>query len=110
VGDGRAGGATDLSDLYLDIINRGRHLKHYSVISIMPRCVFALSQNALALLGSVIAFIIYRSRHIAAVIASYSYCSEFIDQRYRFYVIVYLLLSSPIRLNKELKGDEKKLF
>jgi hypothetical protein len=41
-----------------------------SVISITLRYVFALSHDALTLLRSVIASIIYRCEHIGAVIAS----------------------------------------
>jgi hypothetical protein len=81
-----------------------------SVVAISLRYVFALSNNSLTLLGSVIDSIIYRTRHIDAVIASYSYCSKLIDQHYCFYslllsVIMYLLFTSPIPLSKELEGD-----
>jgi hypothetical protein len=65
----------------------GRHLKRYSVISITPPYVFASSQNTLILLGSVIASIIYRSRHIGAVFASITvitYFSKFTDQHHCF--------------------------
>jgi hypothetical protein len=65
--------------------SRGRHLKRYSVIAITLRYVFALSYNVLTLWRNVIAYISYRSEHVGAVIASYSYRSKLIDQRYRFY-------------------------
>jgi hypothetical protein len=91
--------------------HRGRRLKRYSVISIMLRYVAALSHNALTLLRSVIASIIYRFGHFYAIIASYSYCSKLRGQRYCFYslslsVIIYLLFnfSSSLDLkNKILK-------
>jgi hypothetical protein len=51
----------------------------------MLRYVFALSHNALTLLRSVIASIIYRSGHIGAVIAYKSYYSKLIDQHDCFY-------------------------
>ncbi len=62
---------------------------------------------------SVIASDVYRSGHIGAVIASYSYCYNLIDQSYyfyslslfRYYVPAYLLFTSPIPLSKELEGD-----
>jgi hypothetical protein len=71
---------------------RGRHLKHYSVISITLRYVFALLLNALPL-WRVIASIIYRSRHIGAVITSYSYCSKLICRSalMLLFVITFLL-------------------
>jgi hypothetical protein len=47
--------------------------------------IFAFSQNALTLLRSVIAFIIYRFGHIGAVIASYTYFFELIDQLLLFF-------------------------
>jgi hypothetical protein len=93
--------------------SRGRHLKRYSVISITLSYVFASSQNTLTLLGSVIASIIYRSRHIGAVIASYGYCSKLIDQRYCFYSlsffrssVQYMLFTSRIPSSKELERDK----
>jgi hypothetical protein len=57
----------------------GRHLKHYSVIAITLRYVFALSYNALTLWRNVIATISYRPGQIGAVIASYSYRFKHID-------------------------------
>jgi hypothetical protein len=46
--------------------------------------VFALLHNALTLLGSAIASLIYRSGHIGAVIGSHSYFSKLINQRFCF--------------------------
>ncbi len=65
-------------------MSRGRHLKCYSVIAITLRYVFALSYNVLTLWRNLIASISYRSEHIGAVFASYSYRSKLIDQRYCF--------------------------
>jgi hypothetical protein len=66
----------------------------------MQRYVFALSHNAVTLLRSVIAFIIYLSGHICTVIASDSSCAKFADQRYFFYSLSLLRYSffstSPI--------------
>jgi hypothetical protein len=64
---------------------RGWHVKCYNVIAITLCYVFALSYNALTLWRNVIDSISYRSEHIGAVIASYSYRSNLIDKRYRFY-------------------------
>jgi hypothetical protein len=64
----------------------GRHLiKRYSGISITIHYVFVLSHNAVTLIRSVIASIVYFSGHKGAVIASYSYCSKLIENRYYFY-------------------------
>jgi hypothetical protein len=52
----------------------------YSVISITLRYVFALTHKTLTLLKRLIASIIFRSGHIAAIITSYSHCSKLIDQ------------------------------
>jgi hypothetical protein len=73
----------------------------------MLRYVFALWHNALTLLRSVIASIIYRSGHIDALIASYGYCSELIGQRYCLFVLAFILLciSSPLPMSKELNED-----
>ncbi len=46
--------------------------------------VFALLHNALTLLRSAFASLIYHSGHIGAMIASHSYFSKLIDQRYCF--------------------------
>jgi hypothetical protein len=70
--------------------------KHYSVILIMLRFILALLQNALTLLGNVIACIIYRSRHIDANIDSYSYCSKLIDQRDCFYSLSLFCYYVPV--------------
>jgi hypothetical protein len=51
----------------------------------MLHYVFVLLHNALTVLRSVIASIIYHSRHIGAVIASYNYFSKLIYQLYCFY-------------------------
>ncbi len=56
-----------------------------SVIAFTLRYDFALSHNALTLMRSVITSIIYRTGHIGAVIAFYSYCYKLTNQRYRFY-------------------------
>ncbi len=48
---------------------RGWHLKCYSIILIMLHNVFVLLNNALILLKSIIASIIYCSGHIGAVIS-----------------------------------------
>jgi hypothetical protein len=69
------------------ITSRGRHLKYCSVISITLRNVFALSHNALTLLGSVIASIICCSGLIGVVFASYSYCTKLIGQCYCFHAL-----------------------
>ncbi len=63
---------------------KGRHHKRYSVIAITLRYVFALLHNALYLCRIVIAFVSYRFRLFAGVIASDSYRSELVGQRYRF--------------------------
>jgi hypothetical protein len=47
---------------------RGRHLKRYVVMSIALSYILTLSHDALTLLRSIIASIIYRSGHIGAVI------------------------------------------
>ncbi len=67
----------------------------WSVISIALRYVFALSINALTVSKSVIASLIYRSWHIGAVIASYSYCYMLIDQRYCFYSLLLFCYYGP---------------
>jgi hypothetical protein len=59
--------------------------------------------NALTILSSVIASIIYCSGHIGAVIASYSYRYKLINQRYCFYSLS--LLTSSIPLSEELERD-----
>jgi hypothetical protein len=64
--------------------------------------------NALTLLSSVIASMIYRSGHIGAVIASYSYRYKLINQCYCFYSLS--LLTSPIPLSEELEGDLNFFF
>jgi hypothetical protein len=46
-------------------------------------------------LRRVISSIIYRSGHIAAVIASYSYKPKFIDQRYCF-PLIFMFSTFPI--------------
>jgi hypothetical protein len=46
--------------------------------------VFVLLHNALTLLRSAIASLIYHSGHIGTMIASHSYFSKLIDQRYCF--------------------------
>ena len=51
----------------------------------MLHYVFVLLHNTLTVLRSVIASIIYHSRHFGAVIASYNYFSKLIDQLYCFY-------------------------
>jgi hypothetical protein len=56
-------------------INRGWHLKRYSVIEITLRYDFALSQIAAILSRIVIASNSYSYDHIGPVIASYSYRS-----------------------------------
>jgi hypothetical protein len=55
-----------------------------SVIAITLRYIFALSYNVLTLWRKIIASISYRSEHIGAIIASYSYRSKLIDQRHCF--------------------------
>jgi hypothetical protein len=67
------------------VVHRGRHLKRYSVIAITLRYVFAFSYNVLTLRRNVVTSISYRSEHIGAIIASDTYRSKLIDQRYRFY-------------------------
>jgi hypothetical protein len=71
------------------VVGRGQHLKRYSVIPITLRYVFELSQNALTLLRSGVASIFFIALSIlfGAVIASYSYCSKPIGQRYCFYLL-----------------------
>jgi hypothetical protein len=91
---------------------RSRHLKRFGIISLTLHNVFTLSHNALPLLKSVIAFIIYRSGHIGAIITSYSYCyklsvSIIVSIHYRFSIITCLLLTSPSSLCKEIEGDLK---
>jgi hypothetical protein len=80
------------TQLGYSVSGRGRHLKRYSVILLTLRYVFALLHNALTLLRSVIASFTYRSGHMGAVVASYSYCSKLIDQRYRFYSLSLLFI------------------
>jgi hypothetical protein len=50
----------------------------------MLRYVSALLYNVLTLWRNIIASISYSSEHIGAIIASYSYRSKLIDQRYCF--------------------------
>jgi hypothetical protein len=80
---------------------RGRHLKRYCVISITLHCVSSLLQNAFTLLKSIIAYIIYRSEHIGAVIASYCYWYKLQYKRYCSYslslVRCYLSAFRPIQ-------------
>jgi hypothetical protein len=70
--------------VFLTVLAGGRHLKRYSVIAIMLRYIFALSYNVVTLWRNIIGSISYRSGYIGDVIASYSYRSKLIDQRYRF--------------------------
>ncbi len=69
-------------------IHIGRHFKRFIVISITPRYVFELLHKALTHVRNAIATIIYRSGHIVAILASYSYCSKLIDQRYCFHSLL----------------------
>jgi hypothetical protein len=90
------------------LLYRGRHLKRYSVISITLRYISALS-HTLTLLKSLITYIIYLSVHIGAVIASYSYCSKLIGQRYCFYLLslfyyYYLFISSTLEISSKVVG------
>jgi hypothetical protein len=62
--------------------------KRHSVIAITLHYVSALSYNVLTLWRNVIASISYRSEQIGAVIASYSYCSKLMDQRYCFLLVI----------------------
>jgi hypothetical protein len=94
------------------LISLDSPIKHHGVISMTLRYIFASSLNTLTLLKSIITYIIYHFDHISAVIASYSYCNNLIDQwhcsiRYLFSIIMYLLFTSPIPLSKELEGDLK---
>jgi hypothetical protein len=60
--------------IHIQYLNcRDRHQKHYSVVVITLRYVFALSHNASTLRRKVIASYSYRSTLKEIVIASYSY-------------------------------------
>jgi hypothetical protein len=92
------------------LTSRGWHFKHFSIISIMLHYVFALLRNTLTLLKCVIPSIIYRSGHIVPlslliVIAISISISLIVSTRYCFSIIMYLIISSPIPLSKELAGD-----
>jgi hypothetical protein len=63
-------------------ISRSQHLKHSYVTFLRYRIWYG---TALTLLSTVTVSIIYRFGHTGAVIASYSYCSKLIDQRYCSY-------------------------
>jgi hypothetical protein len=57
----------------------------------------------------------YRSEHIGAIIASYSYRSKLIDQHYPHYQLSLFLIwicfsTPPISVCIELKGDFKFFF
>jgi hypothetical protein len=66
-------------------MNRGWHLKLYSIIAIMLHYDFSLSHNAFILYRIVIASNSYRSEHIGPVIASYTYRCDVIDKCYRIH-------------------------
>jgi hypothetical protein len=71
-----------------------------NVIAITLRYEFALSHNAFILDGIVIAFSSYRSAYIGPVIASYSYRSDVIHQRYCVYSLLLLEKIAFKRRNK----------
>jgi hypothetical protein len=86
-----------------------------SVIALYLRYVFALSHNSLTLLRSIITSNIYCSGHIGAIIASYSYCSKLIDQRYCFYLLSLFRYYPPAyhltnSLSKEIEGDKQNFL
>jgi hypothetical protein len=60
----------------------------YCVMAIRLHYDFAFSHIAFILYRIVTASISYCSRHIGPVIASYSYCSDVIDQHYHIYSLV----------------------
>jgi hypothetical protein len=67
------------------------------IITTSPSSVFRLSHNALTLLRSFIASIIYLPGHLGAVITFNSYCSELTEQRYCFHLWSLFRITSPSR-------------
>jgi hypothetical protein len=102
----------------LGTITRRRHLKRYSIISIifcLTLCyVFAFLQNAWTMLRSIVANIfLNRSGYIGAVTASFSYSSKLIDQHYCFYSLPlhhYKLSAFPLLQFHWLKKDIKSFY